>query len=91
MNNITVDNAHLSLCILVHTLSSKLFLALVGDKANDVINLRNNLCHKVSRPLLESLTENCVVCIVKCLSCNFKSVVKVEAFVHKKSYKLGNT
>ena len=87
MNNVAVNNAHLSFHIFADALCSKLFLALVSDKANDVINFRNNLSHKVSRPFLKSLAEYCVVCISASLSCNFKCFVKVHILKHKKSYK----
>ena len=90
MNNVAVDNAHLSLLVLGNALSGELFLALVGDERDDVVDYGDNLVHQVCRPLLESLAENGVVGVGAGLSRDFESLVKGHALDLEKSYELGN-
>ena len=63
VNRVAVDDAHLSAHIAVNALSDKLFLALIRDKADDVVDFGDNLSHQVSAPLLKCFAENGVVCV----------------------------
>ena len=90
VDGVAVDDAHVSAHVVGDALCEQLFLALVGDQADDVVDLGDDLIHQGSLPFFKRFAEDGVVGVGAGLAGDLKRLVKAHALVHQQTDQLGN-